>query len=168
MGPAVSLPVAHARESRHTFVTAFCYSRPGKAGPRWSAPQHAMYYATSDLFGRGGRGVEELRRIAHHDIDSGRYRSYLVRLWRDAPGCPWRCQVTCVGTARQQRFAGLAEMLEFLVADAASASEGQEGNSKTSDIQGESPPAGRPSSTLDHDAPDVGDVGAWRSTSKRG
>lgn len=30
---------------------------------------------------------------------------------REAPGSPWRCQVQCVGTDRERRFAGLAQML---------------------------------------------------------
>ena len=55
-----------------------------------------------------------------YSIDPERYRSYLLRLWREAPGAPWRCQVQCVGTGRALRFAGLAQMLEFLAADSAS------------------------------------------------
>lgn len=38
------------------------------------------------------------RQVAVHSIDPDRYRSYLLRLWREAPGAPWRCQVQCVGT----------------------------------------------------------------------
>jgi hypothetical protein len=71
--------------------------------------------------------VEGFRRVAAHGIDSGHYRSYLLRLWREAPGAPWRCQVSCVGTGREQRFAGLVEMFEFLVADTA----GEEGDTAT-------------------------------------
>lgn len=52
-------------------------------------------------------------------VDPVRYRSYLVRLWREAPGEPWRCQVHCVTTRRERRFAGLAELFEFLEAEAA-------------------------------------------------
>jgi len=63
--------------------------------------------------------MEELRRVAAHGIDPDRYRSYLVRLWREAPGAPWRCQVQCVNTGQERRFAGLAEAFEFLVADVA-------------------------------------------------
>jgi hypothetical protein len=63
--------------------------------------------------------MEELRRVAAHGIDPDRYRSYLVRLWREAPGAPWRCQVRCVSTGRERRFARLAELFEFLVADTA-------------------------------------------------
>jgi hypothetical protein len=63
--------------------------------------------------------LDDLRPVDVHSIDPDRYRSYMVRLWREAPGAPWRCQVQCVGTDREQRFAGLAEMFEFLVADAA-------------------------------------------------
>jgi len=63
--------------------------------------------------------LDELRPFAAHSIDPDRYRSYLVRLWREAPGGSWRCQVSCVGTNREQRFAGLAELFEFLLADAA-------------------------------------------------
>jgi hypothetical protein len=63
--------------------------------------------------------LDELRPVPVQSIDPDRYRSYLLRLWREAPGAPWRCQVQCVGTGREQRFAGLAELFEFLVADAA-------------------------------------------------
>ena len=65
--------------------------------------------------------MEELRAVAVHNIDPDRYRSYLVRLWREAPGGAWRCQVLCVGTDRELRFAGLEELFEFLVTDAAGA-----------------------------------------------
>jgi hypothetical protein len=50
--------------------------------------------------------------------DPGRYRSYLVRLWREAPGEPWRCHVRCVATGLERRFAALAELFEFLAAEA--------------------------------------------------
>ena len=85
----------------------------------------------SDLSGPGGAGMEGLRGVAVHGIDPGRYRSYLLRLWREAPGAPWRCHVQCVGTGRERRFAGLAEMIEFLVADAAGGSEGGDANAKS-------------------------------------
>jgi hypothetical protein len=63
--------------------------------------------------------LDDRRQIAAHSIDPDRYRSYLLRLWREARDAPWRCQVQCVGTDQEWRFAGLAEMFEFLVADAA-------------------------------------------------
>jgi len=71
-------------------------------------------------------GLDELRPVAVQSTDLDRYRSYLVRLWREAPGDPWRCQVRCVGRGRERRFAGLAELFEFLVTDAAGGSEGGE------------------------------------------
>jgi hypothetical protein len=71
----------------------------------------------------GGADIEELRQVAARSVDPDRYRSYLLRLWRESPGEPWRCQVQCVGAGDERRFAGLAEMLEFLLADAA----GEEG-----------------------------------------
>lgn len=77
--------------------------------------------------------MDELRPVAAHSIDPDRYRSYMVRLWREAPGAPWRCQVQCVGTGRERRFAGLAELFEFLVADAAGESEGADGTAQPSD-----------------------------------
>jgi len=72
--------------------------------------------------------LDELRPLAVRMIDLDRYRSYMVRLWRETPGGPWRCQVSCVGTDRERRFAGLAEMFEFLAADAADESDGADGN----------------------------------------
>jgi hypothetical protein len=77
--------------------------------------------------------LDELRPVAAHSIDPDRYRSYMVRLWREAPGAPWRCQVRCVGTGRERRFACLAELFEFLTADVAGASEYGEGDAGTSD-----------------------------------
>jgi hypothetical protein len=63
--------------------------------------------------------LDELSGVAAPNIDPDRYRSYLLRLWREGPDAPWRCQVQCVGTGQELRFAGLAELLEFLVAEAA-------------------------------------------------
>lgn len=63
--------------------------------------------------------MDKLRPMAALSIDPDRYRSYMVRLWREAPEAPWRCHVSCVGTGRERRFAGLAELFEFLAADAA-------------------------------------------------
>ena len=77
--------------------------------------------------------MDERRPFTAHSIDPERYRSYMVRLWREAPGVPWRCQVQCVGTGLERRFAGLAEMFEFLAADAAGESKGADGNTVTSD-----------------------------------
>jgi hypothetical protein len=77
--------------------------------------------------------LDELRPIVAHSIDPDRYRSYMVRLWREVPGGPWRCQVSCVGRGQERRFAGLAELFEFLVADAAGGSEGADRDSETLD-----------------------------------
>lgn len=63
--------------------------------------------------------MDELRGVAAHSLDPDRYRSYLLRLWREAPEAPWRCQVQCVGTGQELRFPGLAELFEFLVGEAA-------------------------------------------------
>ena len=63
--------------------------------------------------------MEDLRPVVVRSNDLDRYRSYLLRLWREAPGAPWRCQVRCLSTGLERRFAGLAEAFEFLVADAA-------------------------------------------------
>jgi hypothetical protein len=73
------------------------------------------------------------RQAAIHSIDPDRYRSYLLRLWREAPGAPWRCHVQCVGTGDERRFAGMREMFEFLLADADGAASGADGRAKTSD-----------------------------------
>jgi hypothetical protein len=77
--------------------------------------------------------LKERKPVAAHSVDPDRYRSYLLRLWREAPAAPWRCQVCCVGTRRERRFAGLAELFEFLLTDAAGGSEAGEGNAETSD-----------------------------------
>ena len=62
--------------------------------------------------------MDKLEAAPTRGADPARYRSYLVRLWREAPGGPWRCQVHCVTTGRERRFAGLAELFEFLEAEA--------------------------------------------------
>lgn len=77
--------------------------------------------------------MDELKPVAAHSIDPDHYRSYMVRLWREASSAPWRCQIQCVGSGRERRFAGLAELFEFLVADAAGGAEGGEGNPEPSD-----------------------------------
>lgn len=63
--------------------------------------------------------MQGLEHFAIHGFDPDRYRSYLLRLWREAPGEPWRCQVQCLGTGQELRFGALAEMFGFLLADAA-------------------------------------------------
>jgi hypothetical protein len=65
--------------------------------------------------------LDNLRSVAAHNIDPDRYRTYMVRLWRAAPGDPWRCQVHCLGRGQERRFAGLVGLFEFLVADVTSA-----------------------------------------------
>jgi hypothetical protein len=77
--------------------------------------------------------MDELRPAAAPRVDPDRYRSYMLRLWREAPGAPWRCQVSCVGRGRERRFAGLAELFEFLVADAA----GGEGETRGEEDEGD-------------------------------
>ena len=77
--------------------------------------------------------MDKAGQIAFHRSDPDRYRSYLLRLWREAPGAAWRCHVQCVRTGRERRFSGLAEMIEFLLVDAACESEGADGNAKDSD-----------------------------------
>jgi hypothetical protein len=67
--------------------------------------------------------LDELRGFHARNIDHDRYRSYLLRLWREGPDAPWRCQVQCVGRGRKRCFAGLAELFEFLVADVAGGEE---------------------------------------------
>lgn len=49
--------------------------------------------------------------------DPTRYRSYLLRLWREAPSMPWRCQVQCVGSGRVLRFDAETRLFEFLEAE---------------------------------------------------
>ena len=76
--------------------------------------------------------MDKPRQVAAHGIDPDRYRSYLVRLWRESPDAPWRCHVNRVGTSLERRFAGLAELFEFLVADVIDRSDGVGENAKTS------------------------------------
>ena len=63
--------------------------------------------------------MEDLRPVVARSNDPDRYRSYLLRLWREAPGAPWRCQVRSVSTGLERCFAGLAEAFDFLAADVA-------------------------------------------------
>ena len=58
--------------------------------------------------------MDETEPIAVARLDPERYRSYLLRLWRESPDVPWRVQVHCVQSGVERRFAGLAELYEFL------------------------------------------------------
>jgi hypothetical protein len=95
--------------------------------------------------------LDELSLVAVRSTDPNRYRSYLVRLWREVPGASWRCQVQCVGTGQKRCFAGLAELFEFLVADAALAFGDAHGTAESPDAAWEgqrtdSPPPEMPGS----------------------
>lgn len=74
--------------------------------------------------------MDEIEPRAAVSADPGRYRSYLVRLWREAPGEPWRCHLHSVGTGQERRFATLARLFEFLEAEASgdASSHGGEGS----------------------------------------
>ena len=61
--------------------------------------------------------MEDTRPAIPFGADPTRYRSYLLRLWREAPGMPWRCQVQCVGSGRVLRFDSQARLFEFLEAE---------------------------------------------------
>ncbi len=76
-----------------------------------------------DPHGPGDTTVNEAKPVAKAGADPGRYRSYLVRLWREAPSGPWRCHVQCVSTGRELRFAGLQGLFDFLETDAARVAE---------------------------------------------
>jgi hypothetical protein len=65
--------------------------------------------------------MEKTELVAAFDTDAMRYRSYLLRLWRESPGEPWRCQVRCVGSGHERRFGSLARLFEFLEAEASEA-----------------------------------------------
>jgi hypothetical protein len=94
--------------------------------------------------------LEDLRSVSAQSIDLDRYRSYLVRLWREAPDAPWRCQVQCVGTGQERRFAGLAELFEFIVADAAGGGQGEDGCSETPDAAPEGRSTDSPAPETSH------------------
>ena len=63
----------------------------------------------------------DTERIAAAIADPERYRSYLLRLWRESPDAPWRVHVHCVQSGVERRFAGLAGLFQFLDADASEA-----------------------------------------------
>jgi hypothetical protein len=46
--------------------------------------------------------------------DPDRYRSFLLRLWKEAPEMPWRYQVHCVATGEELRFAELEQVMAYL------------------------------------------------------
>lgn len=60
----------------------------------------------------------ETERIAVPIADPERYRSYLLRLWRESPGAPWRVLVHSVQSGDERCFAGLAGLLQFLEEEA--------------------------------------------------
>lgn len=47
-------------------------------------------------------------------VDPARYRSFLVRLWKEAPDLPWRYQVRDVASGDEQRFADVEHLIDFL------------------------------------------------------
>ena len=61
--------------------------------------------------------MDDTRPAVPFGTDPTRYRSYLLRLWREATGATWRCQVQCVGSGRVRRFDGQARLFEFLEAE---------------------------------------------------
>ena len=44
------------------------------------------------------------------------YRSYLLRLWRAAPGRPWRASLQSTATSETRAFATVEALVVFLVA----------------------------------------------------
>jgi len=42
------------------------------------------------------------------------YQSFLVRLWQDSPGAPWRASTQNVLTGEEQRFANMESLFVFL------------------------------------------------------
>lgn len=45
------------------------------------------------------------------------YHSYLLRLWRDGDGAPWRAMVQETLTGQRTSFDGLAALVAFLAAE---------------------------------------------------
>lgn len=44
------------------------------------------------------------------------YRSYLLRLWRAAPGQPWRASLQSTATSETRAFATAGDLVAFIVA----------------------------------------------------
>jgi hypothetical protein len=65
--------------------------------------------------------MEDSQPAVPFGTDPTRYRSYLLRLWREAPDMPWRCQVQCVGSGRVLRFDAESKLFGFLEAELAHA-----------------------------------------------
>ena len=61
--------------------------------------------------------MEDSRPAFPFGTDPARYRSYLLRLWREEASMSWRCQVQCVGSGRVLRFDGERRLFEFLEAE---------------------------------------------------
>jgi hypothetical protein len=47
-------------------------------------------------------------------VHARRYLSYLVRLWQETPGAPWRASTQNVTTDEHQGFANLESLFAFL------------------------------------------------------
>ena len=54
----------------------------------------------------------------HLEIPNQAYRAYLLRLWRDEPGAPWRALLRDVQTGRRHGFSDLESLCAFLQAQA--------------------------------------------------
>jgi hypothetical protein len=51
-----------------------------------------------------------------HSAQSGNYFSWLLRLWRDGPGSPWRASLYNPHSGEQRHFGTLSQLLAFLEA----------------------------------------------------
>ena len=81
--------------------------------------------------------MEDNGPVVPFGTDPTRYRSYLLRLWREAPGTPWRCQVQCVGSGRVLRFEAEARLFEFLEAELGHADQMPAGEGKPTIAEGQ-------------------------------
>jgi hypothetical protein len=72
------------------------------------------------------------------DRKLGDYRSYLLRLWRAAPGQPWRASLQSTATSEIRAFGTVGALVAFIVA---SLTEG--------DDDSPGPPDARPGTTTE-------------------
>jgi hypothetical protein len=59
---------------------------------------------------------------------TGRYRAYLLRLWQDVPGQPWRALLQDANTHERHGFQDLDQLLTFLRSVTDPAEAGHEGD----------------------------------------
>lgn len=61
------------------------------------------------------------------------YRAYVLRLWQDGAGMPWRASLEAVKDGTRQNFADVDRLIHFLQTSTLQSDEGEKGDSAVED-----------------------------------